>query len=74
VTVEREIQKTREPVGRLQMFRLAKVESAQCSECREEKTSKNWAVLDGSWDHRLCNGCYGEICATEGHPYLGENR
>jgi len=68
----REVQKTFDPVGRLQLFKLAKVESATCPECGKPKTSKKWAVLDGSWDHRMCNGCYGQIRATEGHPYLEE--
>lgn len=66
------IKKTFPPVGRLQLFKLEKVESAVCSECGREKTSKSWAILDDSWDHRMCNGCYGEIRAMESHPYLKE--
>ena len=67
---ERQIKKTFDPVGRLQLFKLAKIETADCSECGKKKMSTTWAVLDGSWDHRMCNGCYGQIRSTEGHPYL----
>jgi len=67
----REIKKPFDPRGRLQLFALVKIETATCIECTKEKTSKKWAILDGDWNHRMCNGCYGQICATEGHDYLG---
>ena len=66
----REIQKTFDPVGRLQLFALVKVETATCAECEKEKTSKKWAILDRMWSLRICNGCYGQICAAAHHEYL----
>ena len=71
--MNRKVKKTFPAIGRLQLFALESVESAVCSECGKPKTSKKWAVLDGDWNHRMCNGCYGQILATEGHPYLERN-
>jgi hypothetical protein len=65
-----QIRKTYDKVGRIQLFALEVLDTRVCAECSEEKTSKKWAVLDGNWDHRMCNGCYGRIRSRNCHPYL----
>ena len=57
-------------VGRLQLFKLVAVESNWCVHCARSRTSKSWATLDGDWEKRLCNGCYGEVRENPRHAYL----
>jgi len=64
------VEKVFEPRGRLHLFAFEKVLKSTCSHCKKEKTAKKWAQLDGDWALRLCNACYGQVCAIEGHPYL----
>jgi len=63
------IRKGFDKVGRLQLFALVALDSRVCAECGKEKTSKKWAILDGNWEHRMCNGCYGQILFVHNHPY-----
>jgi len=63
------VSKTFDPVGRLQLFAFEKIQSGTCAYCDKEKKSKKWAVLDGDWDIRFCNGCYGQVLAVEPPPF-----
>jgi hypothetical protein len=64
------IKKTFDPVGRLQLFSFEVVQGATCAHCDKKKKAKKWAILDGDWGLRICNGCYGQVLSKEDHPYL----
>lgn len=58
------VSKTYPPRGPLQQYRLAESSLFKCSRCGEAKTSKLITVLNGDWNRKLCNSCYGRLLSV----------
>ena len=56
-----DISKVYPPKGPLQLYRLEKALTFDCSRCRTSKTSKLVATNNGDCQSMLCNSCYGEL-------------
>lgn len=51
--------------GSLQLYRLEQRANFQCHHCHKDKTSKLAAFKDASLSEPICNGCYGQINASQ---------
>ena len=66
--LSKEVMKTYPPKGNLQLNRLNAATEFHCSRCKITKKAKLVAVVSGSWNELLCNGCYGKLLSERTKP------